>query len=110
MPRTVSASEAKTQFGSIVNWTVERQDDVIVESRGRPRVVIIPYEEYERLLTLREAARRQEALAQLERLRDRVRARNEDLSGQEALSLADRFAREAAREMAEEGRINYQAE
>ncbi len=110
MPKTVSASEAKTQFGSIMSWTTECKDDVIVESRGRPKVVIIPYEEYQRLLTLREAARRQEALAQLERLREKVRARNEDLSEEAAASLADRFTREVVEDMAKEGRIKYQGE
>ena len=110
MPRTVSASEAKTQFGSIMSWTTERKDDVIVESRGRPRVVIMPFEEYQRLLTLREAARRQEALAQLECLRERVRARNEDLSEEDAARLADRLTREVAEEMTKEGRIKYQGE
>ena len=110
MPKTVSATEAKTQFGSIINWTIERKDDVIVESRGRPRVAIIPFEEYQRLLRLREAARRQEALAQLESLREKVRARNEGLSEEEVASVADRLAREAIEEMIEEGKIRYQRE
>jgi prevent-host-death family protein len=110
MPKTVSASEAKTQFGSIMNWSVERQDDVIVESRGRPKVVIIPFEEYERLRTLREAARRQEALARLERLREEVRARARGLSKEEAESITDRFAREVIAEMAQEGKVDYQSD
>lgn len=43
MPRTVSASEVKTKFGAIVDWAIESKDDVIVESHGQPRVVIIAY-------------------------------------------------------------------
>lgn len=110
MPKTVSASEAKTQFGSIMNWSVECRDDVIVESRGRPKVVIIPFEEYERLRTLREAARRQEALARLERLREEVRARAKSLSKEEAESVTDRLAREVIAEMAQEGKVDYQSD
>ena len=108
MPRTVSASEAKTRFGSILKWAVESQDDVIVESYGEPKVVIVPFQEYERFVKLREEARRMEALARLEDLGERIRARNRDLSKRQADSLADRFAREVVEEMAEEGKIAYQ--
>ncbi len=50
MPRTISASEAKTRFGSIMNWAGESQDDVIVESYGEPKVVIIPFGEYQKVI------------------------------------------------------------
>ena len=39
MPKTVSASEAKAKFGAIVGWTIEFEDDVIVQSYGKPKVV-----------------------------------------------------------------------
>ena len=107
MPKTVSASEAKTRFGSIVKWAVESKDDVIVESYGEPKVVIVPFEEYERFVKLREEARRMEALARLEDLGERVRARNQDLSKEQADSLADRFTREVVEEMVQEGKIAY---
>ena len=65
MPRRISASEAKTRFGAIAEWAAESQDDVIVESHGQPKVVIISYQEYQRLLALRDQARRHQALQQL---------------------------------------------
>lgn len=105
MPRRVSASEAKTRFGAMVNWAVERRDDIIVESRGKPKVVIMPFAEYERVVRLRDEARRREALARLERLREKVRARSQGLSAEDADSLADRFTREVIQEMAEEGKL-----
>lgn len=108
MPRTVSASEAKTKFGSIVDWAAESQDDVIVESHGQPKVVIISFEEYQQVLKLREDARRQSALLRLRNLRDQVRARNQDVDEEQAASLAGRFSQEVVAEMANEGKVLYQ--
>ena len=104
MPRTVSASEAKTRFGAIADWAAEFKDEVIVESHGEPKVVIISYEEYQQVLRLREEARRQSALLRLRSLRDKVRVRNRDLDEQQAASLASRFSQEVAAEMADEAK------
>ena len=108
MPRTVSASEAKTRFGTIADWAAEAQDDVIVESHGQPKVVIISFEEYQRVVVLREEARRRQALERLRSLRDRVRARNQDLDEEGAVAWADDLTREVVREMIDEGKIRYQ--
>jgi len=107
MPRTVSATEAKTAFGSLVDWAATTKDDVIVESRGRPKVVIVAFEEYQRLSELRERARREEALARLEALRERTAARSADLSADEVSELADRVTREAIRRLIAEGKVRY---
>jgi prevent-host-death family protein len=108
MPRRVSASEAKMRFGAIAEWAAESQDDVIVESHGQPKVVIISFEEYQRLVVLREEARRQDALQRLQALRDKVRARNPEMDEQQAASLAERFTREVVAELADEGKLRYQ--
>ena len=110
MPKIVSASEAKTRFGSIMNWAVESKDDVIVESHGEPKVAIVAFQEYERLVKLREDNRRREALARLEDLGGRIQARNLDLSREQADSLADRFTREVVGKMIRDDRIVYQAD
>jgi len=108
MPRKVSASEAKTRFGSIANWAVESKDDVIVESYGEPKVVIIPFKEYEKIIKWRDDARRREALARLERLRERIQARDQGLGTEEAEALAGRFTGEIIAEIVEEGRTSHQ--
>lgn len=110
MPRTVTATEAKTKFGSIVDWAAESKDDVIVESHGEPRAVIISFEEYQKVIRLREEARRQSALLRLRSLRDRVRARNQDLDEEQAASLAGRFSKEVVAEMADEGKVLYRGQ
>ncbi len=107
MPKTVSASEAKNRLGAIIGWVLQNKDDVIVESRGEPKVVVVPFSEYEQMKQIKEQTRRRDALSKLEKLRDRVRARNQDLSGEQADALADRFSREIVEDMAKEGRIKF---
>ena len=104
MPRTVSATEAKTRFGTIADWAIEENDDVIVESHGEPKVVIIPYAEYQRLSRLSEEARRRDVLERLHGLRATVRERNADLSEEEADALARRFTSDVIREAMDDAR------
>jgi PHD/YefM family antitoxin component YafN of YafNO toxin-antitoxin module len=80
---------------------------VIVQSRGEPKVVLIPYAEYEEIQGIKEQVRRRRALAKLEKLREKVRSRNIDLSDEEAEALANRFTREVVEEMVEEGKIQF---
>ncbi len=107
MPRSGSASEAKNRLGSIIDWVVEHGDEVIVESRGEPKVVVIPYAEYATLRQVREGLRRREALARLEQLRDKVSARSPDLAAEAAGDLADRFVREVVDALVREGKVGF---
>ena len=50
MTRVLSATEARTHFGALMREVVERQEPVIVQSGGKPQVVVISVAEYERLL------------------------------------------------------------
>jgi prevent-host-death family protein len=108
MPRIVSATEMKNRFGSLADWAVECQDDVIVESRGTPKVALISMEEYERLRRWREKARRRELLERFRALREEIGERNQDLTGEDTDRLAERFGREMVEEMIEEGKISYE--
>ena len=78
MPKTVSAKEAKNRLGTVIEWVVENQDEVVIENRGKPTVVMMSYTEYEQILRVRaeqqEQARRRAALARLEQLRKQVQA------------------------------------
>jgi prevent-host-death family protein len=107
MPKSISASEAKTRFGAIVEWALESNDDVIVESHGKPRVVIMSFTEYQKVLNLREMAQRREALAELECLRESVRARNPDLDEAGAAALADRFSRDVIEDMVRDKKVTF---
>jgi prevent-host-death family protein len=53
--KTMSARDAKHQFGRLIDTA--RAEPVVVEKHGRPVVVVLAVEEFERLKTLSEAAR-----------------------------------------------------
>lgn len=88
MPKVISASEAKSKFGSLRKWAVEQQDEVIVEVHGAPEVVLMEYAKYQEYQRLREDERRRQAWAAVETLRHEVSALNETLSPEEAYRLA----------------------
>ncbi len=107
MPKIVSATEAKTHMGAIIEWAVNEREDVVIESHSRPKAVIMGYEEYQKIQRLRETARRQDALKRLEILAQQMHSRNRDLTQEQADEMADRFSREVIEEMVEEGKIDH---
>jgi prevent-host-death family protein len=108
VPKAISTSEAKNQLSSMLNWVEEHGDEIIVESNGRPRAVIMSIAEYQRIQELRNQYRRQQAVAEIRALRAAVRARNEDLTEEEAMALADRFVHEVIDDMAREGKLRFE--
>jgi prevent-host-death family protein len=109
MPKTVSATEAKTNFGAMMAWTVAQKEPIIVQSHGQPKAAIIGYEEYTHYLAMKEKERRQKIWEEMEALRKEVSARNTDLSEEEIYALADRFTNDVFNEMIAEGKIQYGA-
>jgi len=47
---TVSATEARVHFGELMRSVVENEEPIVVERSGKPRVVVMSVERYERLL------------------------------------------------------------
>lgn len=88
MPRTVSSSEMQNNFGAMLQWAEENNDEVVIERRGKPAGVIIAYEEYKEVMRLREQERRRSVFARMEAIRKQVAARNPDLTAEEAYRLA----------------------
>jgi prevent-host-death family protein len=54
MKRTMSATDARIRFGELMRWVVEGKQPVIVERGGKPHVVVISVDEYERLVAGRQ--------------------------------------------------------
>lgn len=108
MPKAVSANEAKNRLGSLLGYVSEQDDEVIVESHGKPKAVIMSIAAYEEVQALREQKRRTDALNELRALRGEVRARNQDLSEQDATALADRVSREFVDDLASKGKITFE--
>ena len=88
MPKTVTASEAQSRFGSLLQWATEHSEGVIVERRGKPSAAIISYAAYEELTRLRTMEKKRQALETLKILRRRVQRQNTDLSAEEAYRAA----------------------
>src|SRR5690606_38145634 len=107
--KTVSVSEAKNQLSAVMEWAVENPDGVIIESRGRPKVAILSYAEDQEFLALREQARRTEAFRQLEELAETIRARNADLTRDEAEELVDEISRDAIQRGIDKGKVVFQS-
>jgi len=92
----------------MVEWVLDNDDAIIVESRGAPTVVIIPFSEYENVEQARLQARRREALETMRRLRERVRSRTQDLTEEMAEELANRVSRDAVDHAVESGRLQFE--
>jgi prevent-host-death family protein len=108
MPKTVSASEAKNSLGSLIDWVRRDDESVIVENRGAPAAAIISIAEYEKLQTLKERARREEALAELRAVRARIEERQKDMTEEEAKALVAEINRDVIRRLIAKGKIRYE--
>ncbi len=109
MAKAVSTTEAKNKLTALIAWVRDNQDEVIVESHGEPRAVIMSFEAYEKLQVVREQQRRRDALDTLRQLKAEVRARNQDIETEEqALAIADRLVREVVDDMVAEGKITFE--
>ena len=107
MPKTVSVSEAKNNLSAMLKWAVENQDEVVVESRGRPKAVIMPYAEYEIVQLLREKERRHAALQRMQELAAANQELNLGLTPEEAENLADEVTRKAIEGLAAENKVSF---
>jgi prevent-host-death family protein len=76
MKHTISATDARIHFGELMRRVVEKQEPVIVEHSGKPHVVIVSVEEYERLQA--EAEAREDWRELVPQAREQVRS---DLGG-----------------------------
>ena len=107
MVRTISATEAKVNFGSVTRQVVDSDEPVIVESHGQPTVAIVPVDQLDRLQELEAQERQRIALERIRQLQIEVSARNEDLTEEQADAIADEVVRSAVNALVEKGIIRY---
>lgn len=108
MIKTVSANDAKNRLGSLLGYVGEEGGEVVLESRGKPKAVIMSISAYEEVQALHEQKRRANALAELRALRAEVRQQNQDLTEEEASEIANRFSREIIDDIADRGVITFE--
>lgn len=108
MGKIVSVTEAKAKLSSLVSWTKKNKDTVVIQSRGNPQALIIPYVYAEDVEKLIADKRREEAIDRLYQVAAEVRERNKDLSEKDVEELADRVVREVIDDMVEDGSIVFE--
>ncbi|HEV2108204.1 MAG TPA: type II toxin-antitoxin system Phd/YefM family antitoxin [Thermomicrobiales bacterium] len=110
MSRVVTATEAKNRLGALLEAVAEHQDEVIVESHGRARAVILPVDAYEEFQALRDQKRRTDAIARLDQLNKRIEMANRDSgwTDDEAIAIADAISHEIINRVAERGELTFE--
>ncbi|HRN69514.1 MAG TPA: type II toxin-antitoxin system Phd/YefM family antitoxin [Promineifilum sp.] len=108
MQKTVSATEAKAKLSDLMKWAVKTGDSVVVQSRGYPQVVIVPFAEYQELRQAKENIRRTQAIAQLQEIAREMQKASEDVTAEEAEAIAEEISRAAIEQLAAKGRINFE--
>lgn len=98
MPRTISATELRTQFGATLDWVIENNREAVITRYGKPSAVLLPYAVYQRLEALQQRDRKRQAVAQLEAIRAQIAEQNPDIDPVEAYREAG-FSEEAIEEM-----------
>ena len=107
--KTISISEAREQLSSLIKIAKDGEDDVVIQNRGRPEVVVISYADYELLKKARENERRKEAIEALRNIACEVGDRNREIvDEQEIEEVADSITREAINTLAQKGDVSVQ--
>lgn len=75
MKRVVSATEARIRFGELIRRVVEEGEPVLVERGGKPYVVLLSVEEYERLKAAQKKETWRETVKEILRLGTRIKSR-----------------------------------
>jgi prevent-host-death family protein len=74
MENTLSATQARINFGEVMRQVVEQERPIIVERAGKPQVVILSIEAYERLIAAQSTDQDELLLEQARLLRQQVQA------------------------------------
>ena len=106
--KTMSANEAKQHWGALMKAAREDDGIVVVESHGRPQVIVLSYDEYEAFRDFKEAQRRKELLRRLDAFEARWGGRNDDLTPEQIEELANRFSGEFVDDLVAEGKIVFE--
>ena len=96
MPVRLKSSDVQQSFGDTVDRAL-LEDDVIVERYGTPRVAIIGYRRYQRLVE----AEKELLRSRLEQASDAASARAQRLTGAEIDELIERARTQVHRETSE---------
>lgn len=86
--KTISSSEAKSRFGTILEWAGKDNDVVVIHLYGQPKGVLISYKNFKEIEILRMKEKKMNALQALKELREEVRSRTDELDEEMAYKQA----------------------
>lgn len=98
--KTVSATEAKNRLGALISEVAAGNGAVMIEHHGRPYAVVVSVEEWGAISELKEQWLRQQAWDEIKRLAAEARARNANVSEDEADAIVDELVDEAKQRIA----------
>ncbi len=75
MPRVVSATHARIHFGELMRRAVESGETIVIERKGKPYVVVLSVQEYNRLQAAQGQPAWQDVLERIREARARIHAR-----------------------------------
>ena len=94
MEKTISTLELKNDPDAVLREVSGGDEVVFVESADAPTAAIISLDEYRRLREVEDQQRRQQAFAELERLRLEIDEHLSDLTDDERRDLADEISQD----------------
>lgn len=108
--KTISASEAKNTFGSLVAWVRAEPEPVVVKSRGVQVAAIISYDELEEFREMKWRQRAAKAIEELKQLQREVSSRpaNRDLTAEQADQIAHELVAGAVDSLVAKGKIRFE--
>lgn len=107
--KLLSVSETRRNLSSLINWIASKKGDLLIQNRGRPAAVMIPFDDYGLLLSAREQRHRQAAIAEMKRIAEEVGQRNENMSRQESETLAVEATRATIESLVASGKVSFEA-
>ena len=102
--KTVTATEAKNRLGAFLRAVSRGEGAVAIENHGKPTAVLISHDDYRDFREAHDRLRRMQAMEELRRLRQEVRADNQDLGEEEADAIAEELSTEAITRVLERNR------
>jgi len=88
MTVSVSSNEARNGLGRLLRLAAEKDEEVVIEVRGKPTAVLVSYADYQELVRWKKSQQAMIALEKIRAARASVLARTADLSEADAYRLA----------------------
>jgi prevent-host-death family protein len=98
MALSVSSNEARNGLGRLLRLAAEKDEEVVIQVRGKPTAVLVSYADYQELLRWKKSRQAMSALEKIRAARASVQARTADLSEADVYRLAG-FGEQATEEI-----------